>query len=94
MSLIKKIYIACATLGGLLAFAYVHYDRISYLQERAEATGREAPAIFDTAVLMSSIGLSALLVPIGAAVGLAVGAVVHIALSVVHGYTRKQPWSG
>ena len=94
MTLIKKIYMACGILGALAAFAMVHYDRINYFQERAEATGRESPAIFDTVILTTSLGLSVLFIPIGIAIGLGVGAVIHVALSVVRGYTRKQPWSG
>ena len=94
MTLIKKIYLACGILGALAAFAMVHYDRVGYFQERAEATGREAPGIFDTVILAYSLSLSVMFVPIGIAVGLGVGAVIHIALSVVRGHARKQPWSG
>ena len=93
MTLIMKIYATCAVLGGLSAFALFYARRIGYFQERAETLGREAPAMLDSVILMESIGLSVLFIPIGAAIGLGVGAVIHIALGAVKEYRRKRPWS-
>ena len=71
----RWLYIACGTAGGVIAVAFVSYRMYAYFHRYAVATSRDDVQINVLVVL--SVGFGIILVPLGVALGLLVGAAVN-----------------
>ena len=78
----KWLYIACGTAGGVIAVAFVSYRMYAYFHRYAVATSRD-DVQFNVLVVLG-VGVGIILVPVGVALGLLVGAVINRGLIYLH----------
>ncbi len=75
----KWVYIVCGTAGGLLAVVFVSYRMYAYFHRYAVATSRDDIQLNVLVFLGGGAGI--VMVPIGVALGLLVGAVINRGLT-------------
>ena len=78
----RWIYIVCGTAGGVIAVAFVSYRMYAYFHRYAVATSRDDIQMNVLVVLGAGAGV--ILVPVGVALGLLVGAVINRGLNYLH----------
>ena len=75
----RWLYITCGSAGGVLAVAFVSYRMYAYFHRYAVATSRDD--IQMNALVFLGVGAGIVMVPVGVALGLLVGAAINRGLN-------------
>ena len=84
----KLVYIVCGTAGGALAVVFVSYRMYAYFHRYAVATSRDDIQLNVLVFLGGGAGI--VMVPVGVALGLLVGAVINRGLNYMYLRRRRR----